>query len=162
MVIGAGWAGIRATETLLDAGIDNILVLEASNYIGGRSKSQNLDDSLNDPDAVDDTSNIPYDLGSEWLYSGTSQYNALVDRGLVNDAAMESMNEVTVLPMKVGQFYQQKRGDDGELTTEVLEDAQEWMDEIWYNGFHRFRNNRLDELEGMSYEGENHMALCSS
>ena len=36
VIVGAGWAGIKAAATLLENGVDNILVLEASNYIGGR------------------------------------------------------------------------------------------------------------------------------
>ena len=36
VIVGAGWAGIKATEKLLENGVDNILVLEAHDYIGGR------------------------------------------------------------------------------------------------------------------------------
>ena len=36
VIVGAGWAGIKAAETLLKGGVDNILVLEAHDYIGGR------------------------------------------------------------------------------------------------------------------------------
>jgi NADPH-dependent 2,4-dienoyl-CoA reductase/sulfur reductase-like enzyme len=36
VIVGAGWAGIKAAETLLRGGADNILVLEAHDYIGGR------------------------------------------------------------------------------------------------------------------------------
>ena len=36
VIVGAGWAGISAAKVLLDGGVDNILVLEANNYIGGR------------------------------------------------------------------------------------------------------------------------------
>ena len=38
-------------------------------------------------------------------------------------------------------------------TTAVLENAEEWMEEIWYDGFLRFYNNRYEQLEGLSYEG---------
>ena len=41
IIIGAGWAGLRAAKTLLDEGVTNILILEANDYIGGRSKSVN-------------------------------------------------------------------------------------------------------------------------
>lgn len=36
VIVGAGWAGIKAAATLLENGVENILVLEAHNYIGGR------------------------------------------------------------------------------------------------------------------------------
>ena len=36
VIVGAGWAGIKAAATLLENGVENILVLEATDYIGGR------------------------------------------------------------------------------------------------------------------------------
>lgn len=36
VIVGAGWAGISAAKALLDNGVDNVLVLEAHDYIGGR------------------------------------------------------------------------------------------------------------------------------
>jgi len=36
VIVGAGWAGIKAAQTLIENGVENILVLEAHNYIGGR------------------------------------------------------------------------------------------------------------------------------
>jgi len=36
VIVGAGWAGISAAKALLEDGVDNILVLEAHDYIGGR------------------------------------------------------------------------------------------------------------------------------
>lgn len=36
VIVGAGWAGIKAAATLLENGVENILVLEGSDYIGGR------------------------------------------------------------------------------------------------------------------------------
>src|SRR6056300_999962 len=35
VIVGAGWAGIKAAQTLIENGVENILVLEAHNYIGG-------------------------------------------------------------------------------------------------------------------------------
>jgi hypothetical protein len=64
IIIGAGWAGLKAADTLLSSGITSILVLEANDYIGGRSKTNN--------DFIPDSGNgeVPIDLGSEWLYTG--------------------------------------------------------------------------------------------
>ena len=36
VIVGAGWAGISAADTLLKGGVENILVLEANDFIGGR------------------------------------------------------------------------------------------------------------------------------
>ena len=49
--VGAGWAGLKAAKTLLDSDgtISSILILEANDYIGGRSKTMNSDGSINVP-----------------------------------------------------------------------------------------------------------------
>ena len=39
IIMGAGMAGISAAKTLYDAGIDNFLIIEAQDYIGGRVKN---------------------------------------------------------------------------------------------------------------------------
>ena len=36
VIVGAGWAGISAAKELVEGGVENILVLEAHDYIGGR------------------------------------------------------------------------------------------------------------------------------
>ena len=66
VVIGAGAAGLSATRTLQEGGLD-VLLLESSNRIGGR--------------AITDTSifGIPYDLGASWLH--TAHLNPFVSYG---------------------------------------------------------------------------------
>ncbi|MEE2804943.1 MAG: FAD-dependent oxidoreductase, partial [Pseudomonadota bacterium] len=56
VVVGAGAAGLAATQTLLEHGA-NVLLIESSNRIGGR--------------AVTDTTifGTPYDLGASWLHA---------------------------------------------------------------------------------------------
>ena len=58
VIIGAGWAGLKAAETLLSSKISSILILEANSEVGGRARSNN-----------DFTPGIPTELGCEWLYT---------------------------------------------------------------------------------------------
>lgn len=148
VIIGAGWAGIRAAKTLLSEGKTNILILEANNYIGGRSKTINSNGRpTNDPNT--DTSNIPMDVGCEWLYNtGSDMEETLVSEGYLDGALRNS--KYSAIPLGTGQYYLQKRGDDGGLTTGILEESDEWMEEIW-GGFLSFRENRLEEMDGDSY-----------
>mmetsp|Transcript_7212 Transcript_7212/g.16402 ORF Transcript_7212/g.16402 Transcript_7212/m.16402 type:complete len:391 (+) Transcript_7212:256-1428(+) len=74
--------------------------------------------------------------------------DTLVAEGYV-DAALGG-DKWSGIPLTTGQFYLQKR-ENGELTTDILEEAEDWMDEIWWSGFLQFRTNRLDELDGDSY-----------
>jgi monoamine oxidase len=55
LIIGAGAAGIAAATRLLAGGIDNMLMLEAEDRIGGRIHSVGFDGSL-------------VDLGAEWCH----------------------------------------------------------------------------------------------
>ena len=148
MIIGAGWAGLRAADTLLSSGVENVLVLEASNYVGGRSKSINADGSVNNP--ITDGTNVPLDVGSEWLYStGSAMEATLAQQGFL--AELTENERYTAIPLETGQFYQQFRNDNGEMVTEILEDADELIEQVW-GGFLQFRQGKLDK--GYSYEGE--------
>ncbi|KAL7526846.1 hypothetical protein ACHAXR_001678, partial [Thalassiosira sp. AJA248-18] len=147
VIIGAGWAGIRATETLINAGVTSFIVLEANDYIGGRAKSINEDGTPNNPNTAQ--TNIPIDLGCEWLYdTGNVMATTLVDGGYM-DGALEGDKETNI--RLNGVFYQQKRNKNGDLSTEILKDSEEWMNEIW-GGFLGFRTDNLDDdLVGSSY-----------
>lgn len=163
VVIGAGWAGIRATETLLNAGITNLLVLEANNYVGGRAKSINEDGTINNANLEGAGGNIPYDIGCEWLYNtGNDMEETLLDKGYLDGAILDGDKD-TAIPLS-GMIFQQKRDKEtGDLTTEVLEDKEAWVDEIW-GGFLQFREERLDDdLKGLSYAGMRQLLLfCTS
>ncbi|KAI3873412.1 hypothetical protein MKW98_008064 [Papaver atlanticum] len=54
IVVGAGMSGISAAKTLSDAGIKNILILEATNRIGGRIKKTNF-------------AGLSVELGANWV-----------------------------------------------------------------------------------------------
>lgn len=57
VIIGAGWAGLGAAQALKQHGIDNVLIVEARDYIGGRA----ITSRHFGPDN-------PVDLGSSWVH----------------------------------------------------------------------------------------------
>ncbi len=61
VVIGAGAAGISAAQTLLELGL-NVLVVEAENHIGGRCWTDM------------ETFGVPYDVGAHWLHFGDNNF----------------------------------------------------------------------------------------
>lgn len=171
VIVGAGWAGLRAASTLIDSSISNILVLESADYIGGRSHSVNsVDGSSNNVQFIGDTSNIPTELGSSWLYNtNNNMENVLLEDADINFLLDADESKDSMCPMNQATYYQQLReiGDDDEaeetITTEILEDADEWFDEMWADnrGFLTFRSNRITDdaydtyettLHGLSYE----------
>lgn len=42
IIIGAGWSGLSAAKTLQQNGVNNFIILDAHDYIGGRSKTRRL------------------------------------------------------------------------------------------------------------------------
>ncbi|KAG8652546.1 hypothetical protein MANES_06G103900v8 [Manihot esculenta] len=66
IVIGAGMSGISAAKTLHEAGIHDILILEATPKIGGRLKKTQF-------------SGLTVELGANWLYGGGTVANPLLD-----------------------------------------------------------------------------------
>ena len=81
IVIGAGWAGINAARTLKANGVGSVLVVEANDFVGGRSRSFNEDGSVNQPPTSLSKQNVPYDAGSEWLYTGRALTQFLYQNG---------------------------------------------------------------------------------
>eukprot|EP00956_Cyclotella_meneghiniana_P026558 scaffold57719_cov30-Cyclotella_meneghiniana.AAC.1 len=60
IIIGAGVSGLSAAATLRQLGFDEVIVLEASNQIGGRLKSTSFLNGDGGP---------PLDIGAEWIHS---------------------------------------------------------------------------------------------
>ena len=57
VIIGAGWAGIAAGKELSADGNNNFVILEAKDWIGGRTHTVTLNDD----------SSTPIELGSQWI-----------------------------------------------------------------------------------------------
>ena len=153
VIIGAGWAGIKAAQTLLDQGITNILVLEANDYIGGRSKTVNADGSINVPNPSD-VSHAPIDMGSEWLYTETSMEEHLKNNGYLNDVELKD-GEATFQPMRDALFYLQSMKDDGTLEAKMMgKKVLDYLYDTVWGGFLSFRKELLRKEGDQSYFSE--------
>ena len=147
VIVGAGWAGIRAALTLVEEGVSSILVLEASDYIGGRSKSVNSDGSFNKGIFLGNFSNIPIEMGSEWQYTDSEMANYLEDNGLFEGIDLENSEDDVF-----GNYYMQSISTNGTITTEIMEDANPMYD-LWIRWV-AFRKEKLEEVDDVSWLGE--------
>jgi len=92
VIIGAGWAGLSAAKFLMEKNpTPSIAILEANDYIGGRSSSISVGDE-------DETASI--DMGSEWIefieykwYYG-DVYDDYYYEDYYGDCAYEQVNEI--------------------------------------------------------------------
>ena len=85
VIVGAGWAGISAAIDLQNSGYSSLLILEANDYVGGRSRSNNSDGTFNAPPVDLPSNNVPIELGSEWLYQNGLQYSYLKLGGFLSN-----------------------------------------------------------------------------
>ena len=90
VIVGAGWAGISAAIDLQNSGYSSLLILEANDYVGGRSKSNNSDGTFNAPPVDLPSNNVPIELGSEWLYQNGLQYSYLKLGGFLSNVNTEN------------------------------------------------------------------------
>src|SRR4051812_37666810 len=56
IVVGAGWSGLKAAQTLMNAGVST-MVLEARDEVGGRVRTDS------------NTFSVPFDIGGAWIHS---------------------------------------------------------------------------------------------
>ncbi len=122
IIIGAGWAGMSAAMTLKSKGINNIKVLEAKDYIGGRSYTTYQ--TFNGED-------IPVDFGSMWLHGG-------VDNPLYDVARAVGGIDTSVSTFAERMF---KKNGGGAYTSQQL---TSFYNELFegQNGFMRYQARR--------------------
>jgi len=128
VIVGAGWSGISAARTLIDRGINNILILEASDYIGGRSKTINMvDDSINNPQQVGNYNNVPLDFGSEWQYDDNGLEAYLRRSGLLDGVDLSTRQD-GYLTADNTQYYMSNTNGNAQVLTnaQVNELRRSW------------------------------------
>ena len=125
VIVGAGWAGISAARTLIDKGINNILILDAANYIGGRSKTINLvDDSINNPQQVGNYNNVPLDFGSEWQYDDNGLEVYLRRSGLLNGVDLSTRQDGYLTADNIQYYMSTLDGNTQAMTNAQLNELR--------------------------------------
>ena len=129
IVVGAGWAGLAAVDRLAQAGLGNTTVLEARDYIGGRTRTVRLPQLLP----------VPVELGAEWVYADTSVHRIL-DR-------LQVPYGVTEYQFQHGHtaLYRDRVFREGVGTTKLTpQEIETLVDKNWYGpqGFLQFARNR--------------------
>ena len=142
IIIGAGWSGLRAAHVLSDS-IDDakVLILEANDYIGGRSKTVMTNDG-----------SMPTDLGSEWLYADWNTMSPeLIDGGFIDAATENDLNTLAVGD-EGSVYYSQQMNEDGSVGTAMLvEDGFKLQSSLWEE-FMDFKKDILKDQDDISYE----------
>ena len=89
VIVGAGWSGIGAARTLVDSGVNNIEVIEARDYVGGRCRTVDIGDNGN-----------RVELGCQWIHGSgrnnpitqlAQQHRLTLARSLTNGATYSNV-----------------------------------------------------------------------
>lgn len=143
VIIGAGWAGVSAAKELLKAGVTNFLILEAEDYVGGRAKSINSDKSINENLNILSETNIPLEMGAEWLYHNNEIEEYLrYDTNLLDRVDAEDRSDAW---KPVGTQIIYRQAPDGKTATRLsIEEADELYSDV-LERFNSFREGMNDD-----------------
>ncbi len=129
IIVGSGWAGVAAAKELALNEVDNFIVLEARDYIGGRSRSINLSDGQ------------PVDLGGSWVVNtGSSSNRNPVQQAVLNSGVTYTQESyVTATYMSYG---------DATLLDESLD--RNVKEGLWVEFLNYVRNRQQNDQTDVS------------
>mmetsp|Transcript_51649 Transcript_51649/g.109819 ORF Transcript_51649/g.109819 Transcript_51649/m.109819 type:complete len:526 (+) Transcript_51649:8-1585(+) len=149
VIVGAGWAGISAAKTLLDSGVSSVLVLEANDYIGGRSKTINSDGRINVPNITIDSNNVPVECGSEWLYLDNGMEKHLRENDYLEHVDLNTSEDDWLGgTLKRTQLYVQLRGNNDTIRTiKVDRETMNKLHDRTWRYFSSFRDKEREKKD---------------
>jgi monoamine oxidase len=107
IIIGAGWSGLAAANRLREKGITDVRILEARDYVGGRSRT--IEGYFVD--------RLATEVGSSWVYRGTEIDDIYNKLGLNYDISQFSFDDM--------KLYD----DFGEISrSEAMEIKEDYVD----------------------------------
>ena len=141
VIVGAGWSAISAARTLSESGVSSILLLEANDYVGGRSKT-----TLS-------SNGVVTDLGSEWLYKDENAQAPYLEGR--DDVQLGVLGPYIA---NVG-VWSQTVGDNSERITTKLDDMDELDEKVW-GEFLSHKKDLLKSFGDISYAGKRRREAC--
>ncbi len=149
VIVGAGWAGISAAKTLLDSGVSSVLVLEANDYMGGRSKTINSDGKINVRNITIDSNNVPVECGSEWLYLDNGMEKHLRENDYLEHVDLNTSEDDWLGgTLKRTQLYVQLRDDNGTIHTTMADRvAMDKLHDRTWRYFSSFRDKEREKKD---------------
>ncbi|CAL1367665.1 unnamed protein product [Linum trigynum] len=130
IVVGAGMSGISAAKTLYEAGIKDILILEASSRIGGRMMKA-------------DFSGYTVEMGANWFFSGGPVANPVID--LAKKVGLKSYpNDYSNI---TGNTYKQEGGLYPKKDVEKVDEVAVARDEYCANFSRKLSANKKKDVD---------------
>ncbi|XP_064420749.1 spermine oxidase isoform X2 [Latimeria chalumnae] len=130
VVIGAGLAGLAATRTFLKNGFTDVTILEASDRIGGRVQSVQLENAV-------------FELGATWIHGahGNPIYHLAEDNGLLEKTtdSERSVGRISLYSKNGVAYYLTSNGkripkDEVEEFSDVYNEVYNLTQDFFRNG----------------------------
>ena len=126
VIIGAGASGLAAASRLFKSGLSDVTILEASNRIGGRVHSVNVD--YQSPKTTEEELSHTIELGAQWVHGseGNISYQLASSEGLLEVEDLATANPTC------GEF-------DGNVRILVRMYTTDLIRNIYFCTFHTLR-----------------------
>ena len=126
LIVGGGWAGISAADSLYQNGIQNFEIFEARDYVGGRSRT-----------VYDIHPEVATELGSAWIYPGTGVH------GIVDNSGVSYAGTTLDYSQDFALFQSGDNWSNGRLSTSY---KMTLINDDWMNSFVPYSTSRADDL----------------
>jgi monoamine oxidase len=126
LIVGGGWAGIAAADSLRRNGVQDFEIFEARDYVGGRSRT-----------VYDIHPEVATELGSAWIYPGTGVHD-IVDNSGVNYVGTTLDYEQDFALFQSGDNW-----SNGRLSTSY---KMTLINNNWMSSFVPYSTSRADDL----------------
>jgi len=125
VIIGAGASGLMAANALKYMGLENYIILEASDRIGGRLKQV---------EAKIFHDEVPLDIGAEWIHSKDEQ---IVKDVLVFPPDADKDLQPSEFLNYAPNFFFGKSKNKNELASFLYQETK-WKRSTWWNWLHQY------------------------
>lgn len=131
LIVGSGWSGLGAGDTLRKAGMQNFEILEARAAVGGRSRT-----------IYPFTADLAVEMGSAWTYEDSTVHQILEDHNIPFGEIHYDLKKTFGL-YQSGHFAGESERAAGEI---IGKERKQLIDEVWWNGLVDFSEKKTDAV----------------
>lgn len=144
LIIGAGWSGLGAAQTLKEAGLSNFIILEAQNDIGGVCKTVRISDEKNSKSRSD---GLLVDLGPSWIHGtiGNPLFDYLKDYEKHSTDKTQSSSYTLSNPENMIVYDPDGNSYSSRSVDRLYE--QYWESDSGFMAYQAYRQEYVDEVD---------------
>jgi monoamine oxidase len=147
VIIGAGWAGLGAAHELFNSNNTNtnskdFVILEARDYVGGRSSSC----PLGDGSSSSSSSSLVVEQGSNWIQGASATKNPVYQLAKQLQVPMKAEGSHENVVAFYSKEYPRKQQQQ-QVQTILPKHIDKASDRLFWDGFYKFQAKRQDATD---------------